>query len=393
MDINFTRFTIPFVVALLSFGIISVSEATGNKPECRIVFDAGSSGTRLYIYERVNTGWRQHEGPKVGALADPVREIRGVKWSDLDAVITDVMKSLDQFKQNGPVDKKKRPRWMAFDWSAKCNIVSANVYATAGMRIAEQLQPKRSKLLWRKLSQQLSEKLGKQVTVSTRTLTGFEEGLYAWLSVREERKKNDFGIVEMGGASSQVTFPCPTCQQNGTGRDIMLGGKPIRLYSYSFLGLGGDEAAKVFGIVPACVYGAGKVQPQWTEDACGKSIRVKSKQGFRDPYNMDSNKKRGIYQAIPLQKADISEWVLTGAFQFMQDSDVNTCCKQGGNCFKASTSCFRAVYYKKFLRQLGIASYKKAASSWTLGAVICEANNCLRDSRRLQCRWLGGDCL
>ncbi|MFI5391458.1 MAG: nucleoside phosphatase, partial [Bacteriovoracales bacterium] len=49
--------------------------------DCRIIFDAGSSGTRLYIYEKGSgeNAWIEHEGPKVEAIADPVREIRGKK--------------------------------------------------------------------------------------------------------------------------------------------------------------------------------------------------------------------------------------------------------------------------------------------------------------------------
>ena len=172
----------------------------------------------------------------------------------------------------------------------------------------------------------------------------------------------------------------------------MLDGESYKLFSYSFLGLGGDEAAKVFGIKPACEYAAGKANPQWTQQACANSIRLKTEQGLRDPYNI-GEQGQGRYQAIPLHKADADNWVLTGAFYFMRDTDIDTCCKHGGKCFNAPTSCFRAVYFRKYLGVLGIKSYTTAESSWTLGAVVCEENNCLRDSGRLKCRWLGGDCL
>ncbi len=48
---------------------------------CNIIFDAGSSGTRLYIFEQQGEQWLSHAGPKVSALADPVREIRGKTWA------------------------------------------------------------------------------------------------------------------------------------------------------------------------------------------------------------------------------------------------------------------------------------------------------------------------
>src|SRR5262245_54410589 len=52
---------------------------------CYIVYDAGSSGTRLYIYAQDDAELREHEGPKVSALADPVRELRGKTWNDAEA--------------------------------------------------------------------------------------------------------------------------------------------------------------------------------------------------------------------------------------------------------------------------------------------------------------------
>ena len=366
-----------------------VNNIATQRAPCRIVYDAGSSGTRLYIYERHASQWLEHAGPKVGALADPVREIRGRKWTDADAVVGNVVDSLAQIRTNGPADRQGRPEWPAFDWTERCTIVTADVYATAGMRIAEQQNPDRSKRLWRKLKQQLSAKLGKGVTINARTLTGFEEGLYAWLSVRNKLGRADFGIVEMGGASSQITFPCHQCP---SARTVSLADQPRKLFSYSFLGLGGDEAARVFGIIPACEYAAAKANPQWTEQACANSIHLKTAQGIHDPYNI-VDQGRGTYMAIPLDKSDVHNWVLTGAFHFMHDSDVDTCCKQGGDCFNRETSCFRAVYFKKYLGALGINAYTTAESSWTLGAVICAENHCLRDSGRLECRWLGTACL
>lgn len=379
-----------FFVSLLIFGLIPVGYASSDKAPCRIVYDGGSSGTRLYIYEKQNAKWLQHEGPKVSALADPVREIRGKTWTDADAVINDVVEALKNIKSNGPSNDKGRPEWMAFDWSAKCHITTANVYATAGMRLAEQQNPNRSKLLWLKLKQALSKQLGDKIVIDARTLTGFEEGLYAWLSVRDNRGSSDFGVVEMGGASSQITFPCEKCQ---TARTIILANQSFKVFSYSFLGLGGDEAAKVFGIKPACEYAVGKANPQWTEDACASSIQIKTGQGIYDPYNIGDKKSRGTYKAIPIQHSDATQWVLTGAFSFMKDSDVDTCCKQAGSCFNMETSCFRAIYSKKYLHVMGIKSRETAESSWTLGAAICEENNCLRNSGQLKCRWLGHACL
>jgi hypothetical protein len=179
--------------------------ASLEKSKCYITYDAGSSGTRLYIYEQQGIGLIEHEGPKVSALADPAREIRGKTWQDADAVTTEVASALDDIQTDGPLDNGE-PKWQAFDWTTECNVISASAYATAGMRIAEYENRQRSAELWQMLAQKLQAKVGTSVPVNTRTLSGYEEGLYAWLAVgdaqNDDAKTKDYGIVEMGGLFS-----------------------------------------------------------------------------------------------------------------------------------------------------------------------------------------------
>ena len=155
------------------------------KNKCQIVFDAGSSGTRLYVYEKIGGTWIEHEGPKGAALADPVREIRGAKWSNRDQLINELMSLLGTILKDGPEYAGKGLAWKGFDWKRRCNVGTASVFATAGMRIAEHVNRSRSQQLWKDLKKALQKKLGPKVRVLTRTLPGYEEGLFAWLSVRD----------------------------------------------------------------------------------------------------------------------------------------------------------------------------------------------------------------
>lgn len=360
---------------------------------CYIMYDAGSSGTRLYIYEKQGTSWIKHEGPKVSALADPIRGNRGKNSKDIESTVNEVISSLDNIKQDGPM-KKDKPKWEAFDWSSKCKVVSARVYATGGMRIAEQQNPKESSQLWKKLKEKLKKKVGDSVEVSTRTITGYEEGLYAWLTVRNKIKDNDFGIVEMGGASSQITFPCPKCDPtNSAVKTITLADNPIQIYSYSFLGLGQNQAHKSLGLPSSCAYGIGTTEQKWEEKQCANQISIQKKQGIYAPYNYN-NQKLGIYNSLPSQQKNLSKWYLTGNFKYMNKNDVNNCCSQKGKCYQKETSCFRAVYLKKYLQILSIpSSSEKMKVSWTKGAVICESEGCLKKDNQLTCRWLNENCL
>ncbi|MCP4353147.1 MAG: nucleoside phosphatase [Desulfobacterales bacterium] len=360
---------------------------------CYIIFDAGSSGTRLYIYEKQGTDWKSHEGPEVSALADPVREIRDKSWKDADAVTDEVVSALDAIKQDGPIGENGGHEWKAFDWEEH-NVISAKVYATAGMRIAEQENRDRSAELWKKLEQKLAARLPGSVEIDTRTLSGYEEGLYAWLAVREKKKSNDFGIVEMGGASSQITFPCSECDAaNDAVKTIMIGDVPLQIYSYSFLGLGQDEAPESLGFPESCAYGIGMIQVDWKIETCSDRISVRDSQGIRDPYNF-GGKKRGTHIRIPTRQSDIEKWVLTGAFKYMKDSNIKTCCSGKGKCVNEKISCFRAVYLKKYLKELNVSSSsEKIDASWTSGAAVCEADDCLQQTTMPVCRWSNEGCL
>ena len=294
-------------------------------------------------------------------MTDSIEENRG---KSIDVIVEEVVSSLDKIKQNGPL-KKGKLAWKAFDWTIKCNIVSAKVYATGGMRIAEQRNQKKSIRLWKKLKEKLQERIANLADISTRTITGYEEGLYAWLTVRNKIKDNNFGIVEMGGVSSQITFPCPSCDpMNRAVKTITLNDNSIQIYSYSFLGLGQNLAHKTLGFPPSCNYGIGSRKQGWEEKQCANQIAIQNKLAF--------------YHPLPSQQKNLSKWYLTGSFKYMKDDDINNCCFQKGKCYKQETSCFRAIYLKKYLHVLNVPSTSyKMDVSWTKGAVICEAEGCL----------------
>ena len=214
---NFRRMWPTLFALLLVVSCAPRGQAPQSSPaahsDCYITFDAGSSGTRLQVYERQSSKWVAHNGPKVEALADPVRSIRGKSPNDIDATTSSVVGALDSMEHAGPLDGRGLEAWPAFDWKTNCNLKGAMVYATAGMRMAEQQDREQSVVLWQSLNRKLKAALVDGVPVFTRTITGFEEGLYAWLAVREQQHRANFGIIEMGGASAQIAFPCPPCDQ------------------------------------------------------------------------------------------------------------------------------------------------------------------------------------
>jgi hypothetical protein len=328
---------------------------------CYVVYDAGSKGTRLYIYQLQASQWIEHQGPRSSALADPVREIRDKTMSDAGVVVDDIVSLLDEIRVDGPLNKKGEPKWPGFDWQQACRIDAVSVYATAGMRLAEQEDAEASAKIWQRLNDSLSERFDAMVT--TRTLSGFEEGLYAWLAMREQQEDGGFGIAEMGGASIQVTFPCSGCE---TSRPVKVKGGIEEIFSYSFLGWGQDEAWKKFGALPACARGAGKNIPGWQVQDCAVGMSE-----FSDAAREVEVMVEGV--------EDDLRWYLSDAFRYMQDSDIDEFCRMGTDSgYEPVSSCFRAVYLRNVITTMGLPLKSESTDiNWALGAVVCTTTRCL----------------
>ncbi len=282
---------------------------------CYAIYDAGSSGTRLFIYEQTNNGLIEHIGPKVSAIADPIREIRGKTWNDANSTIDDLILALDKIKNDSSSE--------SFDWEKKCNLKSAFVYATAGMRIAEQENMSKSLDFWSMLHEKLQKRVGNAVSVNVRTISGYEEGLYKWISISKQKGYDDFGLIEVGGASAQITYSCKECdkQSDDSLKVIALGdGKSKMIYSKSFLGLGVDEAVKVFGLSDMCAYGIGETKQNWNFQDCASKISLGENGYLVNPYGLN-NKSENI--PLPDTLKNTKKWILTGALNQLSTASLD----------------------------------------------------------------------
>ncbi len=347
---------------------------------CHVVYDAGSSGTRLYVYQQIDGNWTKHVGPVVEALADPVRGNRGKSMSDAESVSRNIVAALQRMLMDGPVDSKGESEWLAFNWRNQCQLESAAVYATAGMRLAEVQHPIKAKQLWKLLNDELSAAVGLKAV--TRTLSGYEEGLYAWLAANEDMKisgqsNTQFGITEMGGASAQITFPCNVCEASKT---VTVDGEDKLIFSHSYLGLGQDEAWKKQTNRDACTRSVGMENPNWLVADCTDGIV------FSEEFAVDSK--------LIFKQSENTLWYLTGAFRYTHAADIQNYCRDKVESgFSPATSCFRPIYQSHFLNALGIPIGSALShSDWTLGALICSLNSCLSKAGPPECEWSVGGC-
>jgi hypothetical protein len=366
------------ILCLFLSACSSTTEQGGLAPPvaCQVIYDASSSGTQLYIYQQTTTGWVNHRGPGMAALADPVRGNRRKTMADADALTDTIVAALVDIRSDGPLKKNGDPKWASFDWQTQCRLDSAAVYATAGMRLAERLNPAGSEFLWEMLNQKLNVALGMAVT--TRTLTGFEEGLFAWLAAREKQKDEHFGIAEMGGVSAQISFPCSDCKVS---RPVIVQGSEIAMVSFSFLGMGQDEAWKNQADHTQCKRGVGLKNPGWLIADCSDDIDIPDQIG---------EQVRGY-----AKQSDVHRWLLAGAFGYSKSTDIDDFCRADiDSGYMPKTSCFRAVYQPYFLNSLGVPMGSELSGvDWTLGAAICAVSDCLAKAGPPECQWSAHGCM
>lgn len=211
----------------------------------KIVCDAGSTGTRLYVYHRDGSGVKDvgiQEGPKVKP--------------GLSAQTTSTVK--DYLLPNLLVAKKMIPP----EFHASTPVF---VYATAGMRL---LREDEQANIYDSLTAGMASHPDVPFVIqreNLKTIGGDEEGYFAALAVNylagrlgsdllvqppaEEKKEMEgrlYGALDLGGASAQIVMHKPA---NIEPRKMLRGGnespsKPVGrddFFSLSLLGLGGSQ--------------------------------------------------------------------------------------------------------------------------------------------------------
>lgn len=191
------------------------------------IIDAGSSGSRLYVYNldgETLTSVYEDNGN-----AAPLHEVR----NDATSVRTFLNTITTQYT---PSDNSK---------------IQLYVLATAGMR-------GKNNDIYRTI-QQVSSELTHYELKGAMTISGRYEGLYAWIAanyqeggiiINNSGNKLEFqslqasthGILEIGGASMQIAY-----KANGTGEDYIQRDGLGCIYSKSYLNYGINKIFEVFG--------------------------------------------------------------------------------------------------------------------------------------------------
>ncbi len=195
------------------------------------VIDAGSSGSRIYLYERTVDG----ADVQVKPLFD---EAGGLPMSSFEASPADAGPLGLQ-----PLIDKLSPSLAKYD--LRPQQIQVHLLATAGMRLVEDKSKANADAIYASVRNTL---VASGMSVGrVETLTGTYEGVYSWVDVNylkgnfRETGQSPEGIIEVGGASAQVAYVSPSATGPNS-VSVNVNGKGYRLFSISWLGLGQNEA-------------------------------------------------------------------------------------------------------------------------------------------------------
>ena len=220
------------LIALLSLWLVACSDPPVFQRYVAVI-DSGSSGSRIYLYERSE----EPAGLRVRTL---------FTWTPATS------NPLSGYESNpdhaGPLGVQ--PLLDALEptlsgLGVKRSQIKISLLATAGMRLVEQRDASVAAAIYASARRTLSA-TGMSVG-RVETLSGLYEGVYSWADVNYLRGNLDassgtsVGIVEVGGASAQIAYISASASESNVAR-LSVNGRTHRVFSVSWLGLGQNEA-------------------------------------------------------------------------------------------------------------------------------------------------------
>lgn len=227
---------IPITALAVVLGILPASAAdlpgvsvVGATPSSYVaVIDAGSSGTRLALYESAP----DTQATRVYRAPSNTPGLSSFAANPSAAGPEAVTPLLDQLRTH-----------LDGEGIAIADVPVA-LLATAGMRRLKLNDPAAAREIFASTRAAIEES-GFPLRAN-KVLPDFQEALLAWLDANAragtlDTPAADIGIVEVGGASAQVAFRSPRATGPGV-RSVTVSGQNINVVAISYLGLGANEA-------------------------------------------------------------------------------------------------------------------------------------------------------
>lgn len=305
------------------------------------IIDAGSSGSRLYVYEIKN------DGKKIDVLYPAVGQEANSKGRALSSVSD----------HNDSVKVFLTTMTSKYNQSSTTGKIPLYILATAGMRIKDE---KEADSIYAKISRIASkEKLNGFHLEKAMTISGRYEGFYAWIAANYRNGKLGFnnsspekpltytgepyGILEIGGASMQIAFAANKTDTNFISRKGF-----GSIYSISYLGGGVDQIFQKYKDTKTPTFGIG------LKKISDLSINTSHFIGLGKPIEivLDGVKSKGI---------PIKDYPKSLTIKQEDDSQKN---------FHPWINAHYISYVVDFFKLDGKLNKPKVKSDWTEGAAL-----------------------
>ncbi|XP_071946778.1 ectonucleoside triphosphate diphosphohydrolase 3-like isoform X2 [Antedon mediterranea] len=241
------------VVALITWCAWGNPETDMGTPDSYgVVFDAGSTGTRLYVYR-----WPGGKVNGTGVVEETAVCTDGEALSTFDTHPEDAGSALETCVN-------------ATELPAPKDVTRAFLGATAGMRIVDERNPSISNAIFTSVRKYLhNSKFDFRNDNDARIIDGDEEGISGWISTNyimktlEEspktfsrhvrslfysKPKSTIGALDLGGASMQISFIPENAESISHAQinKLRLYGVNYSVYSMSYLCYGANEARRQY---------------------------------------------------------------------------------------------------------------------------------------------------
>ncbi len=190
------------------------------------VIDAGSSGSRLHLFEYTQEAPLDSLNEIFHAESEPGLSAYANSPSMAYPSINQLIKQTDQYLEQRNISTR----------------VPLYLLATAGMRL---LPEKTQAAIYTELDQHIKIEHPHYIIQAIKTISGEMEGLFGWLDVNYlmgtfQHHTPSVANLDMGGASTEIAYEIN--HPDNSAISIQINGKNYRIISQSYLGLGQDQA-------------------------------------------------------------------------------------------------------------------------------------------------------
>ncbi|KAF4971944.1 hypothetical protein FZEAL_9714 [Fusarium zealandicum] len=235
----------------------------GKSSQYGVILDAGSSGTRVYVYK-----WKNHAAASKGASAAELKVLPKIKLKENKKIHPGVSTFAEKAAQIGP-DHLQGLIDIALDEVPHDKVSETPIYlmATAGMRLLPKHQQTALLQSMCTYLQATTKFILPDCDAHIQVISGETEGLYGWIAANyllggfdhpEEhdhgKNHHTYGFLDMGGASAQIAFAPNATESEKHADDLKLvrmrtlDGSPAeyKVFTATWLGFGANQARSRF---------------------------------------------------------------------------------------------------------------------------------------------------